>query len=470
MPGSFVWHLACFSIGVGILPVIVGTAWALARAVRPPESVERHVFAAFASTLTVLLLLQVTNFDLRFADRMVLDRYLIYLVPIVLLGFVCALQDRKAHRGSLAVVTGLVMLGFAVGGIPTDPLVAINADTPIQDFYPSIVKTASSLTNARILLAGGTALLAAIYVGGRMLLPRRTFLLVFALIPLAVVPYVTGGLFSHFFRDLGWSSRPVTSAGGSEYSWIDQRAGASGDVTIVPYPVSTGYFVNLRVWRDLEFWNKSVDRDFQLSPPGVFEYTNDTFPKVRPTFDPKTGIASVSGGPYVLQADQDTRARISGNALVNTDGVMLIQADQPWHADWISSGLYDDGWTRPRRPVHVRVFARPDAARPELRSLTFALRAPDDSKVRPVTISASPGRWHGLATSNTQLATVQLCVPPRGYADATLRAPVVSSIPGDLQSLPSSEGTRTGGIFIVQISVADEIGPACTPGPASSVR
>jgi hypothetical protein len=470
MPGSFVWHLACFSIGVGILPVVVGTAWSLARLVRPPETSERHAFACFAATVTVSLLLEVTNFDLRFADRMVLDRYLVYLVPVVLLGFVCALQDRRAHRLSLAAVTVLVMAGFAVGPVPTDALMAINADTPIQEFYPSIVHAAGSLANARILLAGGTALLSVIYLAARLFLPRRTFQLVFAIVPLAVVPYVTADLFTHFFHDTGWSLRAVTSSAGSSYGWIDQRVGPNADVTIVPYPVSTAYLVNMRVWRDYEFWNKSVDRDFQLSPPGVFEYTNDTFPKVWPTFDPRTGRASVSGGPYVAEADQETRARISGTAIEDSGGVTLIRADRPWRADWVSSGLYDDGWTKPGQPVRVKVFARPAATSAEFRWLTFGLRGPDDDRTRPVTIAADPGRWHGLAGASTQWATVKVCVPKGGYAEATLHAPVVSTIPGDLASLPSSDGTRSGGIFISQISVSDDVGGSCKPGPPPSVR
>ena len=461
MPSSFAWHLACFSIGLGILPVIVGLAWALTRTVRPPGNAEVHAFACLAATITISLLLQVTNFDLRFADRMVLDRYLIYLVPIVLLGFVCAIQDRKGHLIALTVVTAVVMTGFATGAIPTEALASINADTPIQTFYPSIVSAASSLENARALLAGGTALLAAIYVLARKLLPRTTFLLAFAVIPLAVVPYLSADLFADFFHDPGWSLRPVTSGSGSEYSWIDQRVGPGTDVTFIPYPVSTDYYVNLRVWRDYEFWNKSVDRDVQLSPPGAFEYTNDTFAKLRPTFDLTTGLSSIQGGPYVAEADQETQARISGTAVAGTDGVTLIQANRPWRADWISSGLYDDGWTRPGRAVRVRVFSRPQATGGELRSLTFGIRAPDEERKRPVTVTANRGHWQGDATTSTQWATVQLCVPAHGYADATLKAPVVSTIPGDLQSLAASTGTRTGGIFISQISVADEIGGPC---------
>ena len=79
----------------------------------------------------------------------------------------------------------------------------------------------------------------------------------------------------------------------------------------------------------------------------------------------------------MVEGDQETRARISGTVVAQTD-VMLIHAAQPWRADWISSGLYDDGWTQPGKPVRIRVFAVPSATTAQLRGLTVGIRGPDD--------------------------------------------------------------------------------------------
>lgn len=463
IPRSALWHLAACTIGLGILPVVAGLAWLLANAVRPARQPERHAFACFGATAVVLLLVQVTVFDLRYVDGLVLDRYLIYLAPLLLLGFACALGDAKPLRVSLALVAGAVVAGFALGAIPTEPLQAVNSDAPIQTLYPPLVSASRSLANARVLLAGLTVLASIGFVLGRRMLSRRAFTVVFAVLPLLVIPYLTADLFVRFFHDKGWSERAVTSSSGAQYSYVDQRVGPHSEVAVVPYPVSTDYPVTERVFRDYEFWNKSVDRDVQLSPPGAFAFTNDTFPKLDPTFDPRTGRSSVAGWPYVIEATQETRARISGTVLAQSD-VMLIRANRPWRADWISSGLYDDGWTRPGTTARVRVFAVPGARKARSRSLTFGLRAPDDSRQRRVTITSNVERAHALVGGNTSWTTVNVCVPPGGYTDVRLTAPERSEIPGDLATLASYQtGRRIGGVLVSQISLADEIGGTCTP-------
>jgi hypothetical protein len=463
IPRSVLWHLAACTIGLGILPVVAGLAWLLANAVRPSQLPERHAFACFGATAAVLILVQVTVFDLRYVDGLVLDRYLIYLAPLLLLGFACALRDAKPLRVSLALVTAAVVAGFALGAIPTEPLQAVNSDAPIQTLYPPLVSASKSLTNARVLLAGATVLASIAFVVGRRMLSRRAFTVVFAVLPLLVIPSVTADLFARFFHDKGWSERAVTSSSGAQYSYVDQRVGRHAEVAIVPYPVSTDYPVTERVFRDYEFWNKSVDRDVQLSSPGVFEFTNDTFPKLHPTFDRRTGRASIAGWPYVIESTQETRARISGTVLAQSD-VMLIKANRPWRADWISSGLYDDGWTKPGTEARVRVFAVPGARRAQSRWLTFGLRAPDDSHPRPVTIVSNVARTHALVGGTTSWTTVNICVPPGGFTDVRLAAPERSQIPGDLATLADYQtGKRIGGVFVSEISLSDDIGGSCAP-------
>jgi hypothetical protein len=164
----------------------------------------------------------------------------------------------------------------------------------------------------------------------------------------------------------------------------------------------------------------------------------------------------------VLESTQETRARISGTVLVQND-VMLIRANHPWRADWISSGLYDDGWTRPGAPVHVRVFARPAARRAEVRWLTFGLHALDDSRAHPVTIVSRGRRTRIAVGPDTSWTTVSVCVPRGRFADVELTTPVRSVIPGDQATLSDSQSTRIGGVFVSQISEADDIGGRCSP-------
>ena len=82
IPKSLAWHLA----------LLLARAWASCRwspgsrgcwrgFFRPPGRPEQHAFACLGAIASVAVLLQVTIFDLRFIDGLVLDRYLIYLVP-----------------------------------------------------------------------------------------------------------------------------------------------------------------------------------------------------------------------------------------------------------------------------------------------------------------------------------------------------------------------------------------------------
>ena len=67
-----------------------------------------------------MLAVEVTSFDLRFGGGVVRDRYLFYVVPVLLVAFAGALCDRRWPRWSLLVplpvlAVRLLALGAAAG-------------------------------------------------------------------------------------------------------------------------------------------------------------------------------------------------------------------------------------------------------------------------------------------------------------------------------------------------------------------
>jgi hypothetical protein len=141
---------------------------------------------------------------------------------------------------------------------------------------------------------------------------------------------------------------------------------------------------------------------------------------------------------------------------------MLIRTRKPWRLDWLSSGLYDDGWTKPGVTATVRIYPSPRQRRPLVRFLTIALQAPTDVGRRPVELVTNLRRWNGTASNAaTVRTTLRVCVPPSGYTDVTLRATGKSNIPGDLKDLNSSLAPRTGGVHVTEIAEADETGGPC---------
>jgi hypothetical protein len=243
------------------------------------------------------------------------------------------------------------------------------------------------------------------------------------------------------------------------YSWIDRAIGPNADASSAPYPVSSDYFVNKRVWRDYEFWNKSIVRELQR-PDADYLFTGGAFEKLYPRFDPATGASDISPTPYVLQAIQETRFRIAGPVKALEDA-MLIQADEPWRLAWLTKGLYPDGWTEPDTTARVRVYAAPDQRGAVTRWLTVGFRSPGPD--RPVSLASNLERWSGQATTDTSWGRVRVCVPEHGFADVRTRAQGASEIPDDLRAAPDPTAQRIGGVLLSEISVADEFGPRCRP-------
>jgi hypothetical protein len=225
---------------------------------------------------------------------------------------------------------------------------------------------------------------------------------------------------------------------------------------LIPYPVIQGdYWANIGYWWDLEFWNRSVD--FEAGRPNEFSGTPPgSFPKLDLTFDSRTGRANIDPPAFVLQAVNDSRFHIAGVPRVTERGVNIVTPAQPWRADWVSYGMYDDGWTRPRQVAHIRVFAEPGQTAPEHRTITLVMLAPESAHSRAAVIASNAGRWplHFGQQSVTQAVTV--CVPPKRYADVTVTVRGASAIPGDQRNVGTFGVPRTGGILLQQIALADE--------------
>jgi hypothetical protein len=85
---------------------------------------------------------------------------------------------------------------------------------------------------------------------------------------------------------------------------------------------------------------------------------------------------------------------------------------------------------------------------------------------RPFVLSSNQGVVRGSATGDTAFPAIHVCVPAGGFADVRLRVSGSSAIPGDLATYASSLQPRTGGVFLSQIALADELGGPCTVSAA----
>lgn len=467
-PSAFLGHLAQLAFGIGILPFVVGLAWLLANMVRPSENPELHAFACLGAITIGVLTLEVAKFD-RGIGSVIFDRYLFYLVPVVLIAFVCALLDRRGPRWSLLAPVLLVSVGFIVelqaSFTWTDFYGRLNPDSPISIFYKPFVEVTHSLAATRVVLAGATVVLTGLFALANVRVANRPRLAAIFVGLLAVfLPLETGWIYVRLFGTNGLSGRPLTAPVGG-LNWLDRTIGGNASATVIPYHISGNYFISLGYWRDLEFWNKSVQRHAAYPDTDRYAFTGTWFPKLTLSFDPATGVADRSPTPYVVQAVDESRFRIAGHVGAQTTEAMLIDATHPWRLAWMTIGLDDDGWLQPHVPAQIRMFASPGQHSAGIQLLSLQVWAPQNVAHRPFSVVSNLARYSGVATNagTTFVDNFRVCVPVNGFTDVTVTARGASLIPGDLSTIGATSVARAGSIYLADISVSDNLAGPCLP-------
>jgi hypothetical protein len=457
MGRSLLEHLAPIGLGLGILPFILGIAWLLAT-LAGSRVKEAHAFASITLVTLAALLVEVTSYDLRFGQERLHDRYLFYVVPLILIAFAAMLRDWRWSRWSVYVSTALLAMAFAV--VPVIRYDKFNVDLPVAVLNDALLDLTGSVQGAQVLLAFTAIAAALLFLLAAAFLRRRQVAVLLIATAVLAIPAQTGLAFNRLLTKDGTSGRPLTLDQGVVFNWIDRELGPSAKVTMIPYPFLFGnYWENVAYWWNVEFWNASVRQAAVYED--AFTGTPETFPKIPLSFDRSTGRANVSPSDYTAQAVAETRFRLAGEVLGEDRGVALIRTHRPWRADWLAFDLYRDGWTVPRVVGTIRVFAAPGQTGPMMRFVTVSLRGPMDVAPRTFHVTSNASDWRAEVDEKGTSNQISVCVPAHGFADIRLNSPRYSPIYGD----PKSEETfvsyaRSGGVLVTQIALADETG-AC---------
>jgi hypothetical protein len=448
-------HLAVVALSVGIAPLLIGGGWAVGN-LRRSDNDGRQAFAWLAVVSIVALTIEVASFDLRFGGGVVRDRYLFYLAPVLFVALAAGLSSARPPRWSIAVPLVLFAIGISQAALPT--FQKLNADTPASAINDWLLSTMQGLSGARTFLILVAAVLALAYVEATVFVGARVVAAFVGIVLVFALPAQTAYGFKRLFAVNGTSGLPLTLDQSVVFGWVDREINTENQAVMIPYPIlPSDYWANAGFWWDLEFWNRAVVREagrpneFSGTPPG-------SFPKLDLRFDPRTGRANVDLDMFVAQAVVETRFHIAGTQRTNKRNVNLVAPERPWRADWITYGLYDDGWTRPHTVAHIRIFASPGQRAKERRGITLRMAEPERVPPRAVILSTNAGRQRIVVGPSGSQNVALVCVPPHGYADVSVRVDRSSPIGGDPKNLETLPRARDGGIWFQQIALADEIG------------
>ncbi|HZT90501.1 MAG TPA: hypothetical protein VFA05_00515 [Gaiellaceae bacterium] len=454
---SLLEHLAAVAVGAGLVVPVVGGAWLVDR-VRRRQPREQRAFALVAVPALLLVAVEAASYEVRFGGGVVRDRYAFYLAPLLVVAFVAALADRKLPTWSLLVPAAVLAVGLALSPLPVYEKLYADSPASIVDNY--LRATLGGLDGARGFLVGTVVLAAAVTVEAGVLLRRRAAVALLAALALALACAQTSYAFVRLFRVPGTAGRPLTQDQSNVFDWVDRTVGRNARVAMVPYPIVTGdYWASVAFWWDLEFWNRSIAWNVGL--PGEFEGTPSTFPKTYLRFD-RLGRANVTLPGDVAQAVSDARFHLAGTVLIDDRNVFLVDPERPWRVDWTTSGLYDDGWTKPNTAGTILVYPLPGQVGAVERSLTVYAESPPTVASRPFVLSADGRAFRGAATPGGVTLGATVCVPATRAAGVRLSASGASPIYGDPRTLQSFGRPRSGGILVTRIDVSGQTHGACT--------
>jgi hypothetical protein len=449
-------HLDAVAIGCGLVPLVLGGGWMLAAATDLRERRDAS-FAVFGLLTVAVLTVETASFDVRFGGQQIVrDRYLFYVVPLLLVGTAKALDTRAWRRVALGAAAVTVFFAATVHWLDLPTGTAYWVDSPERIVNGNLADQSGSLsTPAFAALAGG--LLGAVLVAALAVVPRR-------LLAIAVVAFLapftvlsTRSEIDAVVAGNSSSGRPLAGPSGTLLDWIDTVLPGGPTAAMIPFAQSPEFALDAVRWWDVEFWNRTVGREL-VGPDRNFSYT--PFPEQVLAPDWSTGRLALRGGqpPFVVFALDDSRFRLAGVRHAENLGFRVLLADRPYHLDWMTRGLDVDGWDRSGRRATVRVY--PGRGSAERIDVALTLTAPDGAASSYVIDAGASARRAGTVPAGSSTTeSVSVCVPAGSFADLTVSSAGGKTIPGPPLSF-AVVGSRRVGVRVGPIETT-RTGQAC---------
>jgi hypothetical protein len=171
----------------------------------------------------------------------------------------------------------------------------------------------------------------------------------------------------------------------------------------------------------MEFWNKSVNARCIARASSLD--SDDLPPAVHP-LRPEHGAREPCRLRRTCSRATPRRGSGSPGQPSRTRGrSCLIRALRPWRAEWVTSGLYNDGWTKPGRAGTVRILRGAGTEAAHDPPAHVGDPGPSRSSGGLPRRLESQGRPRIANGIDRVVETLAVCVPARGYTDVRVTTP-----------------------------------------------
>lgn len=442
--------LAYVTSGTALLPLAMAIAWALLTLARPLTR-EQHAFAVIAVISGVLLVVAVGSFTARFTPQGINSRYLFYVAPLLFIGMVALVRDRRPATIPLAV-GGLLTLWVVYG-------------SKLAQAGPSLVAPDQTF---HTVLAGRTYQIGRALGAPHVTVPHLLGIVAIALVvALAVARHSRWGRISGVaalavvtlfcVAESAYSLRKIadTQAGVSQgfidgRDWIDHVIPEGQTAQLITSTLGDPP-ASYAVWWDTAFWNSSVDRtmqtattpDLQQPFPQSFQILADgSFAGYTNGYGPSSiGGPGLGSGPWFVRASSDRSFGFQEATVVaERFGVEVVKTSVPPRASWALYGTLDDTAriARGGSDAKLRLFPRTAGATSVPVHLVLGT-IPGAKRGQRYAVGTHTGR---VAVGQT--VTLDLTVPTggEGFAETLVRAPGKpdATVPRGLQVLAVTTG------------------------------
>jgi hypothetical protein len=394
--GAFTATLLPFAAGWFVVPgAILGLGALTAR----PRTRAEAAFGVLAYTLVLGILLQVGLVAAGEAGRS-MERYAIYLVPLLFVAFFAYVERGAPHRRTYVALALVLGLTAWLVPFPARAGDSFSFDTPTFSAYAQLAAWWGHANAATVFAA---VPLAASIVIALVRLGRRHAALVIgvagaALLFLSGIPAYAG--------DHEMTRGTLRERAGSPPDWLDRSGFGRADYLQLPGGSAHYGFV-------LETWNRSFGRAIELG----FR-NHDGFASSTAKIDPE-GHLLVDGRPpsarvFVLN-DFGTQLDLEGTVLARPrDGLSAVRVSGAPRVRSLALGLTFDRWAAAL--VRYQVWPRPPVREGVYR---LTLELPRGVEPRKTTLSVDRGASRTLSLRPGTRRTVE--IPARGYPVPVLR-------------------------------------------------